>query len=303
MTNTGLHMTNHISFNDYFGLITEDVNAAIETYLGEIKQTPQALQEAMLYSLRAGGKRLRPVMIILAYQACGGTQNIAMPAAVAMEMIHTYSLIHDDLPAMDDDDIRRGRPTSHKVFGEAMAILAGDALLTHAFDIIATYTIDSQIARELVIELSHAAGAAGMIGGQVGDMTHENSTGTLEIVNYIHTHKTAKMFQGAMRMGAICAKADPGTIEQLGIFGLKLGLAFQIVDDLLDITSTEEEMGKQTQKDAQAGKITYPSVVGIEKSQQEVQKLMNEAFDAVVSLNKDAENLRSLADMLVNRKK
>jgi geranylgeranyl diphosphate synthase type II len=241
-------------------------------------------------------------MILLSCQACGGNDMQAMPAAAAMEMIHTYSLIHDDLPAMDDDDLRRGIPTNHKVFGDGIAILAGDALLTYAFQAIARHIPDPSLVKKLVLELATAAGAAGMIGGQVADIQNQDHPGNLDTVNYIHTHKTAMLFRAAARMGAICADTDSQTLEILGDYGLKLGLAFQIVDDLLDLTSTPAQMGKQTQKDSDAGKLTYPSVIGQQDSHNHAENLFNQALNAITPLGPSAESLRLLALMIKSRK-
>jgi len=278
------------------------VEDALEDYLSRDRAVPDTLREAMFYSLRAGGKRLRPVTVILACTACGGTEQQALPAAAALEMIHTYSLIHDDLPAMDNDDMRRGRPTNHLVFGDGIAVLAGDALLTYAFNTLVRYVQPDFLARQLIIELSEAAGAAGMIGGQVADLQSHKTAHDLDHVNYIHRHKTALLFRAAARMGALCAEAKPGQVELLGEYGLKLGLAFQITDDLLDVTGSAEEMGKNTQKDAQAGKLTYPAVAGLEESQQQAQNLIDEATAHLTEFGPHAEPLRRLARMITNRK-
>jgi len=290
-------------FQQRFRQLARSVDNAIEDYLVNDQSIPENLREAMLYSLRAGGKRLRPIMVILACEACGGKPSVALPAATAMELVHTYSLIHDDLPAMDDDDFRRGQPSSHKVFGEGMAILAGDAMLTYAFGLLALDDNNSKLTGQLVRELAQGAGSGGMIGGQVADLAGENKKGNLDVVNYIHLHKTAMLFRAACRMGAWSAGAEPQTVDMLGDFGLKLGMAFQIVDDLLDITSTAEQLGKQTQKDARAGKITYPAIVGAEQSRRQVKELEQEALDIVASLGRAGENLEHLADMVINRSK
>jgi geranylgeranyl diphosphate synthase, type II len=277
------------------------VNAAMEGYLVHDPNIPDVLRKSMFYSLRAGGKRLRPALVLLSCRACGGDEMSAVPAGAAIEMIHTYSLIHDDLPAMDDDDFRRGQPSNHKVFGDGVAILAGDALLTYAFHILAKHTQKDRLARDLVIELAQAAGAAGMIGGQVEDLLHQNQRGDLETVNYIHTHKTAMMFFAATRMGAMCANAPKKTVDLMGDFGLKLGLAFQIIDDILDVTSSTEEMGKATQKDAQAGKLTYPAVSGLENSRRQTDKYVEEAITSLGPLGDGGEVLRHLARKLARR--
>ena len=255
----------------------------------------------MLYSLRAGGKRIRPAMAIMACQACKGDGMKAMPAAAALEMIHTYSLIHDDLPAMDNDDLRRGQPTSHKVFGDGMAILAGDALLTYAFHTLALYVQDAEQVKKLTIELAEAAGAPGMIGGQVADLQSATTPRTLENVDYIHTHKTAVMFRAAARMGGICADADNHQLEWLGDYGLKLGLAFQIADDLFDVNGDETTLGKRVGKDADAGKLTYPEVLGVEESQGKAGDLFVRAIKAAEKFGTDGEVLKQLAEMVRQR--
>ena len=299
MTDTNM---NNTALRQQYERAVRAVDTTIEGYFSHDAAVPEVLREAMLYSLRAGGKRLRPVMVILACEACGGQEVVAMPAAAAIEMIHTYSLIHDDLPAMDNDDFRRGQPTSHKVFGDGIAILAGDALLTYAFNILAVHTKNDSLARRLILELSHGAGAAGMIGGQVTDLAGQNTDGDLETVKYIHIHKTAVMFRAATRMGAICAETDQRYIDLLGDYGLKLGLAFQIIDDLLDVTGTPEELGKQTRKDQQAGKLTYPSVLGEEESRNQAEKLKNEALAIIKPFGEKGQMLQYLAEILVNRR-
>ena len=299
MTST---QTSSAQFKTQFESLARQVEQAMEGYLAHDPTVPKELHKAMLYSLRAGGKRIRPVMLLLACQACQGEQITALPAAAAMEMIHTYSLIHDDLPAMDDDDLRRGKPTSHKVFGEDLAILAGDALLTSAFSVLAQHIQQDALARQLMLELAHAAGAAGMIGGQVADVRSDQVAPTLERVAYIHTNKTAMLFRAAARMGGLCAQADPPIVDILGDYGLRLGLAYQIIDDLLDLTATPEQLGKATQKDAAAGKLTYPAIIGAEASQQQADKLINQALTELDRLGPPAQPLRHLAEMIAQRK-
>ena len=278
------------------------VERACEGYLGGDESVPERLRESMVYSIRAGGKRLRPVLVLLSCRSCGGQDESALPAAAAMEMIHTFSLIHDDLPAMDDDDLRRGQPTNHKVFGEGMAVLAGDALVTCAFGTIAKYVEDDRLAKRLVLELSEATGGAGMIGGQAVDILGPGSEGQLEAVRRIHTLKTGKLFRAAARMGGLCGGASEPRVEQLGWFGLKCGLAFQVVDDLLDLTGTAEELGKEAQKDKRAGKLTYPSVAGEAASREHVKVLIGEAIGHLVDLGESGELLREFARMLVSRR-
>ena len=288
-------------FKDRLAHIGAMVQNALEAYLRQDPDVPTNLTEAMLYSVQAGGKRLRPSLVVLACQACGGAEATAVPAAAAIEMIHTYSLIHDDLPAMDDDDFRRGRPSNHKVFGDGMAVLAGDALLTYAFNVLARHVPDYCLARRLVLELSQAAGAAGMIGGQVADLHSPNSPHDLETLNYIHAHKTAMLFRAAARMGALSAVDDADKIDTLGEYGLKLGLAFQIIDDLLDATGDADEMGKATGKDAQIGKLTYPSIVGLEESRLQADAYIEQALSLVKPFGPPADPLRDLAVMAANR--
>jgi len=289
------------AFEDLCRDLARQVESAIEGYLAHGRM-PERLKESMLYSLRAGGKRLRPITVLLACRACGGDDMVAIPAAAAIEMVHTYSLIHDDLPAMDDDDLRRGKPTNHKVFGEGMAILAGDALLTSAFEVIAQHVRKDRQVRLLVTELAHAAGVDGMIAGQAADLLGEFTGGNLETVEYIHTHKTAMMFYGAARMGGICADADATRMDLLGDFGLKVGLAFQMIDDILDVTAGTEQMGKATGKDSQAGKITYPAVVGIEQTRRNADRLLNEALETLAPLGAAADPLCELAQLMGRRK-
>ncbi|MBN2211339.1 MAG: polyprenyl synthetase family protein [Sedimentisphaerales bacterium] len=288
------------SFDDLCRELARLVESAIEGYLAH-GLMPARLQESMLYSLRAGGKRLRPITVLLACRACGGDDMVALPAAAAIEMVHTYSLIHDDLPAMDNDNLRRGKPTNHIVFGDGMAILAGDALLTSAFEVLARHIQKDRLVRLLVAELTHAAGADGMIGGQAADLLGEYTGGDLETVEYIHTHKTAMMFYGAARMGGICAEADTMQMDLLGDFGLKIGLAFQMIDDLLDVTAAPEQMGKATGKDTQAGKITYPAVIGVEQTRQNADRLLDEALETLNPLGEDAEPLKQLAQLMGRR--
>ena len=290
-------------FNLRWQQLAQTVENAIENYLKQDANIPVKLYEAIHYSILAGGKRLRPIIVILACEASSGTLQNALPAAAAIEMIHTYSLIHDDLPAMDDDDYRRGKPSNHKVFGEGLAILAGDSLLTLAFNVLAKNITNTTLVRDLVLELSHAAGAAGMIGGQVEDLLGTTASQTLEKVELIHQCKTAMLIRASARMGGLCAQTTANKLDKLAEFGLKLGHAFQITDDLLDITSSLQEMGKSTQKDQKAGKLTYPSVVGIDKAQQQVKILIDQALQAIDDFGPAAEPLRQLARMIIERKK
>jgi geranylgeranyl diphosphate synthase type II len=266
---------------------------------------PPRLMEAVEYSLLAGGKRLRPALTLECWRACsppGATapSPAALAAAAAMELIHTFSLVHDDLPAMDDDDLRRGRPTNHKVFGEAVAILAGDAMVTMAFEALAA-DCPPALVGPLTRELAAATGPAGMIGGQVLDMD-EQKPKALEELQRLHRMKTGALLTVACRMGAIAAAADDARLKSLDRFGRHLGLAFQIVDDLLDETSTPEQLGKATNKDAARGKVTYPTLIGQEASRREADRNLAAALKAVSLLGSEAEGLRALARFVVQRR-
>jgi geranylgeranyl diphosphate synthase type II len=268
---------------------------------------PTQLLESIQYSLMAGGKRLRPALVLECARACRKTDQDAGPsataitAAAAMELIHTFSLVHDDLPAMDDDDLRRGRPTNHKVYGEAMAILAGDAMTTMAFEILAD--CDPRLVGPLVRELAHASGPAGMIGGQVIDMDEKHPPKKLAELQHLHRMKTGALLTASCRMGAIAGGADATLLEALTAFGRHLGLAFQIVDDILDQTSTPEELGKATRKDAAKGKVTYPMLLGLEESRQEAGKQLSLALEAIKPLGRRGDDLRALARFVVERNK
>jgi geranylgeranyl diphosphate synthase type II len=265
---------------------------------------PDTIYEAMRYSLMAGGKRLRPILCLASCELMGGHDAQAMATACALEMIHTMSLIHDDLPAMDNDDYRRGKLTNHKVYGEDVAILAGDALLTYAFEYVARQTQDVPAERVLrvVADLARAVGAEGLVGGQIVDLASEGDPQvTVETLNYIHTHKTGALLEVSVTAGAVLAGADEAQVATLSGYAQRIGLAFQIVDDVLDITATSEELGKSAGKDLQAQKATYPSFWGIEASRQQAQQLVDEAKAAVRSLGADSAPLVALADYIVAR--
>jgi len=252
------------------------VTRYLEEILPPVDKYPQVLHEAIRYTVMAGGKRLRPVLALTAYEVCGGTGDEIMPAAAALELIHTYSLIHDDLPCMDDDDLRRGMPTLHKKYNEAIALLAGDALHDLAFRLMA------QTGRtEAVMELALAIGTGGMLAGQMADMDAEGRQLSLDEVTYIHVHKTGKLIRGALRIGAILANADAETLEAITIYGEKIGLAFQIIDDILDITGDEVTLGKPVGSDSKNNKATYPAVIGLEKSQEIAGILIDEAVTTI----------------------
>ncbi len=280
------------------------VNETLERLLAEQKEIPEDLRKALQYTLSAPGKRIRPALVLWCCELVGGRDNVdARLAAAAIEMVHTYSLIHDDLPAMDDDDLRRGRPTCHKAFDEATAILAGDGLLTLAFEVLADGVRDPKLAVNLVRELAQAAGPAGMIAGQIADLKAEHTVGTVEALEYIHINKTAKMFRCATLMGALCGGADDGQLDALGRYGLKIGLGFQIADDILDVSASSEQLGKTAGKDVTAAKCTYPAVVGMDRAQELARTLAHDAVAAVEPFGARADLLRRLALVLLERNK
>jgi geranylgeranyl diphosphate synthase type II len=278
----------------------------VEGYLREVlarqDAAPVRLREAIEYSLMAGGKRLRPTLVLESAAACGGgrANRSALAAAGAIELIHTFSLVHDDLPGMDNDDLRRGRPTNHKVFGEAMAILAGDAMTTLAFEVIAS-DAEPKAAARLIAELAHASGPAGMIGGQVLDMEGEQKSLSFEELKRLHGMKTGALLTGACRMGALSVSASDTQLTALTSFGRYTGLAFQIMDDVLDVTASPEQMGKATRKDAQKGKNTYPALLGLEQSRAEAEKQLKLGLSALSAFGSEADGLRTLARFVVER--
>jgi geranylgeranyl diphosphate synthase type II len=260
------------------------------------------LEDAMRYTLEAPGKRIRSALVLWCCEVASGSVNRdAEVAAAAIEMVHTYSLVHDDLPAMDNDDLRRGRPTCHKAFDEATAILTGDALLTLAFEVLAEQISEPAIAVKLIRQLAHDAGPAGMIAGQMADLKAEKNTPAKELVHFIHTNKTAKMFRSAAAMGAICGQANDVQLDALCEYGLKIGLGFQIADDILDDSATSEHLGKTAGKDVKAGKATYLKLLGMEKSRHLEKKLADEAVAALQPFGKEADILRQLAAALLQR--
>jgi len=267
---------------------------------------PTMLYDAMKYSLFAGGKRIRPILTIASYEACGGNPVDIIPQAAAVELIHTYSLIHDDLPAMDNDELRRGIPTSHKVFGEAMAILAGDALLTEAF-LMMTVTPSKKKFRPTYLmksirEIALAAGASGMVGGQAQDILSENAEPDLHTLNFIHLHKTAALIKASVRIGALLAGIRGNKLKSLTTYGENIGLAFQIVDDILDIEGVTEELGKSAGSDIEKNKMTYPSLIGIDESKERAQELVEEAINSIREFSSEALPLREIARYLIKRR-
>ncbi|MBI5396477.1 MAG: polyprenyl synthetase family protein [Verrucomicrobia bacterium] len=278
------------------------VDAALNRALPSESTRPATIHKAMRYSLFAGGKRLRPILVLAACEAVGGKAKNAMPAACAVEMIHTYSLIHDDLPAMDNDDFRRGKPTSHRVFGEGIAILAGDGLLTQAFEVIAqTRPQPRHRAAAFVAELARAAGSLELIAGQVEDLEGENRQVSFDDLRYIHEHKTAALIRSCCRLGAMAGNATPAQLKALTAYGHGLGVAFQIIDDILDVTATSEQLGKTAGKDVAAKKATYPSLLGLEKARAEAARWTESTLKAVARFGKSGGTLRALADHLLKR--
>ncbi|NEN91997.1 MAG: polyprenyl synthetase family protein [Okeania sp. SIO3H1] len=265
---------------------------------------PEKIYEAMRYSLLAGGKRLRPILCLATCELSGGNIEMAMPTACALEMIHTMSLIHDDLPAMDNDDYRRGKLTNHKVYGEDIAILAGDGLLSYAFEFVATQTknVLPQQVVQVIARLGKAVGAAGLVGGQVVDLASEGlSEVSEETLHFIHTHKTGALLEACVVCGAMLANASLANIQRLSRYAQNIGLAFQIVDDILDITATTEELGKTAKKDLEAQKATYPAIWGLEESRRQAQKLIENAKAELEVFGEKAMPLIALADFIVSR--
>ena len=291
-----------LDFNTALTEKVQIVNETLDRLLAEQREVPENLREALQYTLSAPGKRIRSAMVLWSCELIGGREDgNARTAAAAIEMVHTYSLVHDDLPAMDDDDLRRGRPTCHKAFDEATAILAGDALLTLAFEVLAERVDDPALATRLISQLAQAAGPGGMIAGQIADLRAENTVGSVEMLEYIHTNKTAKMFRCAALMGGLCGNANPEQLEALGRYGLAMGLGFQIADDILDVSASSEQLGKTAGKDVKAAKCTYPAVVGIEEARELERALAHEAVAALESFGPGAQVLRQLAMALLDR--
>ncbi|MHB8900399.1 MAG: polyprenyl synthetase family protein [Thermoguttaceae bacterium] len=277
------------------------VDEALAHHLPVGPGCPARLAEAMRYSLLAPGKRLRPMLVLMAAEACGGRLEDAIPAACAVEMVHAYSLIHDDLPAMDDDDLRRGRPTCHRQFDEATAILAGDGLLTLAFEVLASRVRPGQVAARCCAVLASAAGAAGMVGGQADDVAGGLQGEGLERIESIHARKTGALIGASLELGALCAGADPARVEALKAFGGRIGLAFQITDDLLDVRGSAGEVGKRLGKDAQQGKATYPGLLGVEASIRRAERLIEEACAALGPFGDGGAGLEAVGRFVLER--
>ena len=274
----------------------------MEEYLPPEDRFPDVIYRAMRYSVLSGGKRIRPVLVLAACDAVGGDQKAAIPTACAVEFIHAYSLIHDDLPALDNDDFRRGKPSNHKVFGEAMAILAGDALLTLAFETIAsTKDVPSDVALEVTRRIASAAGIGGMVTGQVVDMVSEGKEIDAESLEFIHANKTGALIEVSVVAGGLLGGGTPEQIKTLGLYGQKIGLAFQIADDILDIEGEREKTGKPVGSDRKNRKSTYPSLFGLEKSKEIACKTVDEAIEALSIFNDRADTLRALARFIIER--
>ncbi|MBN2310102.1 MAG: polyprenyl synthetase family protein [Candidatus Hydrogenedentes bacterium] len=271
---------------------------ALRAYLDSWADVPPTLREAIEYSLFAGGKRFRPALALGAADIVSGDDAVALPVACALEMIHTYSLIHDDLPAMDDDDLRRGKPTSHRVYGEAIAILAGDGLLTMAFDMAAQCNVPA-----VIRELAQAAGVAGMVGGQVIDLESEHRTLALDELRRLHAAKTGALIRVSVRAGALLAGAAPEPLDALTRFGEHIGLAFQIADDILDVVGAEEVLGKPVGSDAANDKSTYPALVGLDRARELAAEAVAAAVDALAPFGPEADTFRALARFIVERDK
>jgi geranylgeranyl pyrophosphate synthase len=279
----------------------ERFDRCLSELLESSSQVSARLAEAMRYSLLLPGKRIRPFLVTEVGSLCGAAEQDTLPAALAIECVHGFSLIHDDLPAMDDDELRRGQPCNHKVFGEGLAVLAGDGLLALAFEVLAKRAESPQIAAGWVAELAEAAGWQGMIGGQAADLLGENQPPDAELVARIHRSKTARLIQCACRLGAIAASAEPEDYRAVSDYGLHVGLAFQMADDLLDVTGRTETVGKNVSKDADKGKQTYVRVVGMERAQEMVRSELRQGLDSLAGFDSKADTLRLLARFVVER--
>ncbi|MBE7414250.1 MAG: polyprenyl synthetase family protein [Deltaproteobacteria bacterium] len=292
-----------MDLNKYFSEKTELINRTLKELLPGEEEYPQTLHRAMHYSLFAGGKRIRPILVLASAEAAGGEASGALNIACAFECIHTYSLIHDDLPAIDNDDLRRGRPTCHKAFGEAAAILAGDALLTAAFDMAARSGGKRSAVTRCVIEMAKAAGSTGMIGGQMIDIESEGREILFPVLEYIHIHKTGELLLAAVKCGAVLGGAKKKELDSLTRFGKSIGLAFQIADDILDVEGSPLEMGKNAGSDEKKGKATYPAAIGLDESKKRASELLEIALHSISGLDGKADPLREIARYIVERKR
>lgn len=279
------------------------VNTFIDGYFNAPLR-PELLKDSITYSLSAGGKRIRPILCIASYEACGGRTEEIVPYASALEFIHTYSLIHDDLPAMDNDDLRRGKPTNHKVFGEGIAILAGDGLLTEAFYLLSLNPsgFDTNLVLQVINEVARASGIEGMVGGQAADLIYETREPDREMLYFIHTHKTASLIRASVKIGGVLAGCGKERLDSLSSYGERIGLAFQIIDDILDVEGETEVIGKPKGSDEKKKKMTYPRLFGIERSRQMASELISEAINALSDFDERAEPLRGIARYLIERR-
>ncbi|MDB4766431.1 polyprenyl synthetase family protein [bacterium] len=277
------------------------IDEALQGYTRFDDDCPEKLAEAIRYCLLAPGKRFRPLLVLVAAEMCGGSIEDAIPAACAVEMIHNYSLIHDDLPAMDDDDLRRGRPTCHVAFDEATAVLAGDALIPMAFEVLVNHIQPANIAAQCVAALAYASGPSQLVGGQADDLGFQFADADLDSLEKIHRRKTGALISVSLKLGGLTAGADPEKLQSLTQYGKHLGLAFQIVDDLLDLQGSQAKMGKKAGKDAGLGKLTYPALIGAQESQLRAQQMCQHAIDALAPFGDDAETLTLLAQFVVER--
>lgn len=301
MVTTKLDSPTTFDLKAYLSDRAQQVEAALDASLPVIY--PEQIYEAMRYSLMAGGKRLRPILCLATCEMLGGKPELVMPTACAMEMVHTMSLIHDDLPAMDDDDYRRGKLTNHKVYGEDVAVLAGDALLTYAFEFIATQTqgAQPQDVLKVIAQLGKAVGAAGLVGGQIVDLASEGTAVSEETLTFIHMHKTAALLEVSVTSAAMLVGASQSVVDRLMRYAQRIGLAFQIVDDVLDITATSEELGKSAGKDVAAQKATYPSLWGLEASQSKAEQLVADAIAELSEFGDRAQPLIAIAQFITAR--
>src|SRR3984957_9021501 len=286
--------------NQFLATHTESVNRALDKFLPSEKTKPATIHKAMRYSIFAGGKRMRPALLLAAAEACGGSDAAAMPLACAIECIHTYSLIHDDLPAMDNDDFRRGKPTNHKVFGEGIAVLAGDALLTQAFEIAAQCKKFPRYPHDkIILEIARASGSLQLVAGQVADLEGEGKKLSIAELKFIHERKTSALLCCSVRLGGMSAQCKPAPLPPLPRLSFHVGLAFQVIDDILDVTQTSEQLGKTAGKDVAVQKATYPAIVGLEKSREIAEKLTGKAFAALKVFKGKAVALEALAEFLL----
>jgi geranylgeranyl diphosphate synthase type II len=290
-----------MEFASYSRSLRDQIDLALSGYTGPDMGCPEVLRKAMRHSLLAPGKRLRPLLVMIAAEACGYEPIRAIPAACSVEMVHTYSLIHDDLPAMDDDDLRRGQPSCHAEFGEAIAILAGDALLALAFEVLTREIRPLAVAARCVAALSRAAGASALVGGQVEDLEAEFAKGDLAQLESIHRRKTGALFNVSLQLGGLVAEASDEQFTILETYGNKLGLAFQIVDDVLDLQGDEVAMGKRLGKDSERGKLTFPALLGVEESRRKASSLIEQACSALDPLGDRGRGLRTLATFVLER--